>query len=196
MTPQERKARRLSAAAWAERPALAVWPSEEDLSSTGVPLPATPYEGRLSRARKVNSERRAVMSTPRAVTNHTLQVLTLAAAVEGLVADIEAEAEEEVVAAAAEMGEVEEEVEEVVVEEEATVAKEEVVEAAVAVAAAKEVARASVLTPPSPGAAKANTHTGADEQEACSSAAANARAKFAAMGAQNKKAPPCRTTAA
>ena len=53
---QERKARRLSAAAWAERPALAVWPSEEDLLlSTAVPLPATPvqqrYEGRLSRAR-------------------------------------------------------------------------------------------------------------------------------------------------
>ena len=64
---QERKARRLSAAAWAERPAsqAMLWPCEVDLQvAASVPLPATPvqqrYEGRLSRARKVNSERRSV----------------------------------------------------------------------------------------------------------------------------------------
>ena len=64
---QERKARRLSAAAWAEKPAsqAMLWPCEVDLQvAASVPLPATPvqqrYEGRLSRARKVNSERRSV----------------------------------------------------------------------------------------------------------------------------------------
>ena len=87
---QERKARRLSAAAWAERPALAVWPSEEDLLlGTGVPLPATPvqqrYEGRLSRARKVNSERRSV----------TRQALTPAVVEEEEEEVVEEEEEEE-----------------------------------------------------------------------------------------------------
>ena len=66
----ERKARRLSAAQWAERPDLAVWPCEAPLDmGAAVPLPPTPvqqrYGDRVSRARKVNSERR-LAGTPRA----------------------------------------------------------------------------------------------------------------------------------
>ena len=82
---------------------MAVWPSEEDLLlGTSVPLtePATPvqqrYEGRLSRARKVNSERRSVTRqtrTPAAVEKE-----------EGGEEDVKAEVEE-----AAEMAMVEEE---------------------------------------------------------------------------------------
>ena len=193
---QERKARRLSAAAWAERPALAVWPSEEDLLlGTAVPLPATPvqqrYEGRLSRARKVNSERRSV-------TRRTSQALTPAVVEEEeVVEEMEAEVEE-VAVAVAEM--------DMVVEEEgegeAAVAKEDAVEAAVVAVAAKEVAGAPVVLPPPPPPAATTAKsrrpsTDADEQAACTSGAANARAKFAAMaGGHDKKELPRRPTRA
>ena len=151
MDAQERKARRLSAAAWAERPAMAVWPSEEDLLlGTSVPLPATPvqqrYEGRLSRARKVNSERRSVTRpTPAAVEKE-----------EGGEEEVKAEVEE-----VAEMAMVEEEK----VEEAAAESSEQTAEAAV------------VPPPPPPPAATTvrprKPSTDADEQAACSSGAAN-----------------------
>ena len=153
---QERKARRLSAAAWAERPAMAVWPSEEDLLlGTSVPLtePATPvqqrYEGRLSRARKVNSERRSV----------TRQTLTPAAVEKeaGGEEDVKAEVEE-----VAEMAMVEEEK----VEEAAAESNEQKAEAAVT----------PPPPPPPPAAATAiprRPSTDAEEQAACSSGAAN-----------------------
>ena len=148
---QERKARRLSAAAWAERPAsqAMLWPCEVDLQvAASVPLPATPvqqrYEGRLSRARKVNSERRSVTMRsgalsalsckPRALSpvlgaEEEAEVETAAEVKEGAAA-----AEEEVAAEAeAEAGGMEEEVEE---EAAVVVAKEEVVVVAAGAAGA------------------------------------------------------------
>lgn len=148
---QERKARRLSAAAWAERPAMAVWPSEEDLLlGTSVPLPATPvqqrYEGRLSRARKVNSERRSVTRpTPAAVEKE-----------EGGEEEVKAEVEE-----VAEMAMVEEEK----VEEAAAESSEQTAEAAV-VPPPPPPPAATTVRPRKPS-------TDADEQAACSSGAAN-----------------------
>ena len=131
---------------------MAVWPSEEDLLlGASVPLPATPvqqrYEGRLSRARKVNSERRSVTRlTPAAVEKE-----------EGGEEDVKAEVEE-----VAEMAMVEEEK----VEKAAAESSEQTAEAAVV----------PPPPPPPPAAATAiprRPSTDADEQAACSSGAAN-----------------------
>ena len=85
------------------------------------------------------------------------------------------------------------EMEKVVEEEE----EEEEVEAAATVAVVAKEMQATVAPPPQAAAAAANPRrpsTDADEHAACSSGAANARAKFAAMaGAPNKRAPPLRT---